>query len=459
MLFYPLVGIAAFSAHLCSALAQTDVTVNSASEYQTIDGFGFSEAFGFGDGVQNAPSAQQTQALNYMFSTSTGAGFTILRNRIAADPADSIEPSSPGSPSATPNYVWNGDDNSQVFWSKKARAMGVKYIYADAWSAPGFMKTNDDYENGGYLCGVTGEICSTGDWRQAYANYLVRYIEFYKESGITIDFVGFLNEPEFNASYDGMLSDGTQAASFIPILYNTIKEAGLSTGVTCCDAEGWDDQVKFTEQLIAAGAEPYLSRITSHWYLSKGTSPIDTSLRVWETEYADLDDDFSTTWYATGAENEGLTWANYIFQGIVECNLSAYLYWVGAQSNSNAAGLVTLTGSGSSTVVTPSGSLWAFAMFSRYVRPDAIRIGTSGAPSNTRVAAFKNTDGTTAVIMINNGADSQNVSLGDLGAQKTAAYYMDNSVSAPATLAITTKNGYIASSLPGHSVVTFVLSK
>lgn len=23
--------------------------------------------------------------------------------------------------------------------------MGVKYIYADAWSAPGFMKTNNDY--------------------------------------------------------------------------------------------------------------------------------------------------------------------------------------------------------------------------------------------------------------------------------------------------------------------------
>jgi len=23
--------------------------------------------------------------------------------------------------------------------------MGVKYIYADAWSAPGYMKTNDNF--------------------------------------------------------------------------------------------------------------------------------------------------------------------------------------------------------------------------------------------------------------------------------------------------------------------------
>lgn len=126
-----------------------------------------------------------------------------------------------------------------------------------------------------------------------------------------------------------MLSDGTQAASFIPILYSTIEEAGLSTGIVCCDAEGWGDQVTYTEQIIEAGAEQYLSRISSHWYTSKGTSPIDTSLRVWETEYADLDDAFSTVWYSSGAFNEGLTWAEYIYQGLVDCNLSAFLYWIG----------------------------------------------------------------------------------------------------------------------------------
>jgi hypothetical protein len=50
------------------ATAQTKVTVNSGTTYQVIDGFGFSEAFGFGSGVENAPATQQTQALNYMFS-------------------------------------------------------------------------------------------------------------------------------------------------------------------------------------------------------------------------------------------------------------------------------------------------------------------------------------------------------------------------------------------------------
>ena len=107
-------AILAIGINLGLSLAQTQVTVETSTTYQTIDGFGFSEAFGFGEGVQNAPSAQQTQALNYMFSTTEGAGFTILRNRVAADPSDTIEPNSPGSSSAAPTYVWNGNDESQV---------------------------------------------------------------------------------------------------------------------------------------------------------------------------------------------------------------------------------------------------------------------------------------------------------------------------------------------------------
>jgi hypothetical protein len=40
--------------------------------------------------------------------------------------------------------------------------------------------------DGGYLCGVTGQTCSSGDWRQAYANYLAQYIKDYASQGITM---------------------------------------------------------------------------------------------------------------------------------------------------------------------------------------------------------------------------------------------------------------------------------
>lgn len=86
--------------------------------------------------------------------------------------------------------------SGQVWFSTKALAYGVKTFYADAWSAPGFMKTNGLDTNGGYLCGVTGETCSTGDWRQAYANFLVQYVKYYAAAGITVTHLGFLNEPD-----------------------------------------------------------------------------------------------------------------------------------------------------------------------------------------------------------------------------------------------------------------------
>jgi O-glycosyl hydrolase len=131
-------------------VAQAVILVSSAatitvstSQLQQIDGFGFSQAFGRANELQSASSSIQKQALDYLFSTTTGAGFSILRNRIGSGGnGDSILPSSPGSPGGSPKYVWDNNDKGQVFVSKQAIAYGVKTIYADAWSAPGFMKTS-----------------------------------------------------------------------------------------------------------------------------------------------------------------------------------------------------------------------------------------------------------------------------------------------------------------------------
>ena len=56
-------------------------------------------------------------------------------------------------------------------------------VFADAWSAPAFMKTNDSVDNGGAVCGVPGATCASGDWRQAYANYLTQYATDYAAAG------------------------------------------------------------------------------------------------------------------------------------------------------------------------------------------------------------------------------------------------------------------------------------
>lgn len=188
----------AFIAFISTVLAQTQVTVNLNTTLQEIDGFGISQAFGRAKEFYNMAANPRQQGLDYLFSTTTGAGFTIIRNRIGSGGSgDSILPNSPGSPNGTPQYVWDGDDSGQVWFSKQAMSYGLTRIYADAWSAPGFMKTNGNEANGGWLCGVTGETCSSGDWRQAYANFLTQYVKYYSQEGIAITHVGFLNEPDY----------------------------------------------------------------------------------------------------------------------------------------------------------------------------------------------------------------------------------------------------------------------
>jgi len=138
--FQPLVVLCTLVA---TVIAQTSITLNPGTTYQTIDGFGFSQAFGRANELQSASATTQKKALDLLFSTESGAGFAIIRNRIGSGGSgDSILPTSPGSPSGTPKYVWDGKDSGQVFFSKAAMSYGVKTIYADAWSAPGFMKTS-----------------------------------------------------------------------------------------------------------------------------------------------------------------------------------------------------------------------------------------------------------------------------------------------------------------------------
>ncbi|CAK7204238.1 GH30 xylanase [Sporothrix eucalyptigena] len=455
------------------------VTVDLTKTYQTMDGFGTSEAFQRAVQVSKLTEANQRLALDLLFSTEKGAGLTILRNGIGSSPdmsSDhmvSIATKNPGGPTKPLIYNWDGSDNKQLWITQEAvHTYGVKTIYADAWSAPGYMKTTGNDANGGSLCGVSGATCSSGDWRQSYADYLVRYIQFYQEANVSITHVGFLNEPELTTQYASMRSSGTQAADFIKILSPTLDKANLShVHIACCDAEGWSDQVGMLGQLKPV--DDMLGLITSHSYTSSPSGPMNTRHRVWQTEAADLNGAWTASWSGGGGAGEGMTWANNIYQAVVNSNCSGYLYWIGVQTGSTNSKLVRIDGD----KVTPSKRLWAFANWSRFVRPGAVRVGVSGAPSGVKVSAFHNEDGAVAVQFINGGSGAAKVSVKVTGGSAAAAalsstagnrlftsaaaakgWITDNTHDLSELDGVGMADGAASVNIPGKAMVTIVLT-
>ena len=385
------------------------VTVDPGQVRQRIDGFGFTEAFR--EPVITAlPAAEQRQLGALLFSTTSGAGMSIVRFGLggATDPGDAI--SGPG------------DYQEQLWLGKLAEQFGVRQFYADAWSAPAQLKTNDSLDNGGYLCGVPGETCASGDARQAYASYLAGQAKGFAANGIPIEAVDFVNEPEIGPAYASMYMTPAQAASFIPYLGQALAAAHLPTRVACCDAEGWTDGESYTQAVLGdPAAAPYVSLITSHGYTAPPTVPLTSERPVWESEWADFSP-WDPAW-DDSMNGDGFTWAQHIQTALTQADVNAFFYWWGASASTANSGLIRVQGA----TVNLSKRYWSFAAFGRYIRPGAVRVGASASSSALEVSAFRDRDGSWVVEILNTGITAQPVSLRGLPGGHATGYVTNES--------------------------------
>jgi glucuronoarabinoxylan endo-1,4-beta-xylanase len=446
-------GMAAVVVLEPAAYAASAATINGGSVLQQIDGFGFSSAFARGNVIRGLSAANQKQVLDLLFSPTTGAGLDILRLGVSST-SSSIEPTNPGGPNATPNYVWNGDDDGQVWLAKQAQSYGVTRFYANPWSAPGYMKDNGNEANGGTLCGLSGTSCGSGDWRRAYANYLIQYTRFYAQEGIRITDLAFTNEPNFTATYSSMRFTPAQAVEFAKILGPLAQSAGLN--MTCCDAVGWSSQLGYTQAIVAdATAAGYVTTHTGHSYGSNPTSPLPVSNRhTWMSEWAPSGG-WNTNW-DDGTATAGIAIAQHIHTSLTQGNVNGYLYWYGISTGGTQA---FLQGNGSTYSV--SKRLWAMANYSRFIRPGANRIGATTGDGNLQLSAYRNTDGTVAVVVLNTGGSAIAVTyaLQNTGVTTgTATPYLTNGANDTAAQPdIGVGGGTFSATVPARSLVTYLV--
>jgi O-glycosyl hydrolase len=106
--------------------------------------------------------------------------------------------------------------------------------------------------------------------------------------------------------------------------------------------------------------------------------------------------------------------ARVMHNDLVYGNASAWCWWLGISSADFKDGLIYANRDGSG--ITDSKTMWAMGNFSRFIKPEAVRIAVKGKSDNElMVSAYRNSGNNNIVIVIiNMKADKQDITLKNL---------------------------------------------
>jgi glucosylceramidase len=279
---------------------------------------------------------------------------------------------------------------------------------------------------------------------QAYALYFVKFIQAYQRAGVPIYAVTLQNEPQNRTpnAYPGMDMPVAQEAKLINALGPALRRAGLHTKLFGYDHNwsehpndiantppGEDPEVDYPFDLLDTSAGRWLAGTAFHCYA--GDQARQTQLHnafpdkeIWFTEcsgsHGPTDPPaqvFSDTlkWHARNLVL-GVTrnWG----QTVVNWNLA--LDPSGSPHNGGCGTCTGVITVGPGQTVTRDAEYYTLGHLARFVRPGAVRIastsfGTTGWNGQIMDAAFRNPDGSTALVVHNENDDPRSfaVAVGD----------------------------------------------
>jgi glucosylceramidase len=400
-----------------SAAAPTTINVNENTRYQTFQGGGASitdtTAHLLRGGAVSA--ATRDAVMRKLFSPADGIGLSFVRNPIGAS-----DLSRPGNVSLDDtccnlnDFGSNGYDTNVRLLTQQAKqlnpALRVKGV---PWSAPGWMKDNGRMDQMGWL---------KAEYYGMYAQYLVKYIQSYQAIGVPVDYISVQNEPNCcqagnpaAMNYPGMSWNPSGLVELTKNhVYPAFRAAGITTKVLVHDWN-YGDYANFGSGILNdAGVrnDPLFGGIAWHGYF--GDPAVGTQVR---NQYPNVPQ-FSTehsggTWIAN-QHNEDLT----DIIGYARNWSGSLVKWsLGLDQNmgphnggcGTCTGLITVQNGGSRAgQVDYTVEYYTTGHLTKYVRPGAQRIETNDG-SAVRNVAWRNTDGTKALIAHNAGTSAQAV--------------------------------------------------
>lgn len=384
-----------------------DIVIDLHTRFQTITGFGAALTDSSSWLIEHKLDAPQREAfLREIFGPPPGLNFNMTRLTIGASdfsrehytlddmPAGQTDPD-------LEHFNLSRDLEAVIPVVREALSINPNLrIIASPWSAPAWMKDNDALIGGTLL----------DQYHDVYANYLVKYVDGMRRYGVPIFALTVQNEPMFQPkTYPGMLLPADARADIIgQYLGPALARRRPPTLIF-----GWDHNWNNPQQPLDVLGDPDAARYISAiaWHCYEGAPSAQTRVHraaprkdVYVTECSGGDWD--------SAKNGELMWlARDYLLGSLRNWARGVIYWnlvldehhgPHAGGCNDCKGIVTLdTKTGA---IHRNDEYYAFAHYSRFVLPGAVRVWSSANTKEVANVAFQNADHGSVVLVVVNSA-------------------------------------------------------
>lgn len=416
-------------------------------EYQTITGFGGAFTQSSAYLLSQLSEANQKDIIDSYFSEK-GANYTLCRTHINSCDFSTENYAYDTIPNDTllENFSIARDLVEVVPMIKKAQEVSKEgfNIVASPWTAPPWMKDNKDWKGGKLL----------PKYYDSWALYFSKYIKEYEKLGIPIWGLTVENEPLGNdANWESMHYTPEEMAEFVKNhLGPQLEKDSLNPNVLVYDQnrgkelEDWADKLLTDQEL-----SKYIYGTAVHWYTStvdwypqslNYTHELAPDKHIIHTEGcidAEVPHWNDDAWYwKKEATDWGWDWAPdedkkdhpkyspvYRYaRDIIGCLNSWVEGWIdwnmvldqnGGPNWAKNWCIAPIIVDVEKDEVYKTPLFYTMQHFSKYIRPNAIRIGFELSNENLMATAVKNTDGSIVIVILNTSQKNKNIQINLLG--------------------------------------------
>jgi len=395
-------GILAFGT---TANGFTNLDMDSAQQFQTVDGFGYTLTSGSAQLINSLSANTKSALLRELFSNDANAiGINYLRLSIgASDLSASVYsyddmPAGQTDPTLA-NFSLNPDRAGGTGLIPLLKEIlqitpSIK-IMATPWSPPVWMKDNGS--------SIGGSL--KPEYYSVYAQYFVKYIQGMQAEGIIIDAITPQNEPLHPGNNPSLLMTAAQQKEFIrDHLGPTFQTAGITTKIVTYDHNC--DRPDYPLEILAdPAARAFVNGSAFHLYAGD-----ISALSTVHSAYPDKDVYFTEQYTASTGGFEGdLKWhlKNVIIGSMRNWSKTA-LEWNLANDQSfgphTPGGCTTCKGAITvSSSVTRNVGYYIIAHASKFVPTGSKRVMSTSGMNGLFSVGFITPDGKKVLVVLNEG--------------------------------------------------------